>query len=61
MSKVTRGFRAERWVAAGINHLAMNKGVTDSEWLRRVVTEALAAEGYTLSTYYEALTQKTTH
>jgi len=57
MSKVTRGFRAERWVAANINYAARDAGLSDSEWLRKVVVQALAAEGYDAKYYLDRLEQ----
>lgn len=55
MSKVTRGFRAERWVAANINYAAQDAGLSDSEWLRKVVMKALTDAGYDAKYYLDRL------
>ncbi|WP_405708456.1 hypothetical protein OG264_11665 [Streptomyces xanthophaeus] len=55
MSNVMRPktFKARAWMIAGIHDLAHGKDISDGEWLRRVVYDALAKEGYTPETYAE--------
>lgn len=58
MSKVTRGFRAERWVAANINYAAQDAGLSDSEWLRRAVVQALMEQGYDANYYLDRVEEE---
>jgi hypothetical protein len=45
-------FKAKPWMIAGIHKLAHQEDISDGEWLRRIVLEALIREGYTPDMYF---------
>ncbi|MGC5562827.1 hypothetical protein ACPYPG_08290 [Streptomyces sp. FR-108] len=55
-TKANRSFRCDKWMSAGIHELAHRKDISDSEWLRRAVIDALSREGYNPSDYFDRLT-----
>lgn len=47
----TKTFKCPRWVAAGVNENATREGISDGEWIRRKLIEALETEGFTAEDY----------
>jgi hypothetical protein len=45
-------FKARSWMLAGIREIAHGKRVSEGEWLRRVVLDALLKEGYDPQSYF---------
>lgn len=45
-------FKAKTWMLTGIHHLAHDQDITDGEWVRRAVMDALTKQGYTPDTYF---------
>jgi hypothetical protein len=56
--KRMRSFRLEDWMFEGMSEVSRRKGLKHSEWLRKLISRALADEGYTQSTWAENEAQK---
>ncbi|MDQ0907779.1 hypothetical protein QFZ22_003764 [Streptomyces canus] len=48
----TKTFKCDPWIAAGIHQMAHARDISDGEWVRRVLTDALIKAGVTPETYY---------
>lgn len=45
-------FKAKPWMIAGIHKMAHDQDISDGEWLRRVILEALVKQGYKPEHYF---------